>query len=87
MRKGTRNGMIVGGLGLAIGLVGIWLWLRCRHHHKSHHQDSDTDQSERWEHDCPQTTNCGPVRAVIGYDDPDYCTIRKGCEGITKKVY
>ena len=83
MRKGTRNGMIVGGLGLAIGLVGIWLWLRCRHHHKSHHGDIGTD-SER-HHDCPDYVNCGPYIGVK--EDPNHCKIPQGCEGITKKVY
>jgi len=82
MRKGTRNGMIVGGLGIAIGLVGIWLWIRCRHHHKSHHNDGDTD-SNTSKKDCPEYVNCMPT---IG-QKPNHCKIPQGCEGITKKVY
>ena len=86
MRAGTRNGLIIGGLGVAIGVVGIWLWLRCRRHHKSHHLTSTDDDlgnviHEKWDLDCPEWINCmpGPGKGP--------CKIPKGCEGITKIAY
>jgi hypothetical protein len=77
MRKATATGVVIGGVGLVIGLVGIWLWLRCRNHHKSHHKELYTDADKR-DHDCPEWINCmpGPGRGP--------CTIPEGCEGITQ---
>ena len=127
MSAGLRNGIIIGGCGLAIGVVAIILLMRCRRHHHYHHlgkshshthshgnrgwfthytmdtgegyvvdggtgiikrkkkKKTDKDTDSYWGVECPKYTNCGPYIGVK--EDPNYCKIRQGCEGITKKLY